>query len=253
MWYHYRVIARALVLLVCGLAVPATAARLSAAQAGVPVAGEAVYARYCASCHGPAGEGDGPASAAFKSRPPDLSRLAARNDGIYPAERVREAVLGSGRALTAHGSADRPVWGPAFRAADTDSLARDRVASLVAHIERLQRGSSAPTDEGARLFRTYCASCHGVAARGDGPVAEHLRKPVPDLTKYTARNEGVFPSERLRDIVDGRGVGSHGDRDMPVWGDAFRAAPGGLSPERVTSRVAAIVRYLGAIQERAAE
>ena len=112
--------------------------------------------------------------------------------------------------------------------------------------------SSSPDELGARLFKTYCASCHGVTATGNGPVAEELRRPLPDLTKYTTRNDGVFPSERLRRIIDGRGIRSHGNREMPVWGDAFRSSPEGLSPEQVRKRIDDIVRYLEAIQERAA-
>ncbi len=83
-------------------------------------------------------------------------------------------------------------------------------------------------------------------------MAEELRKPVPDLTKYTARNDGVFPGERLRQIIDGRDVRAHGSREMPVWGDAFRTSRGGLDPDAVAARIDALVKYIGAIQERAA-
>ena len=107
-----------------------------------------------------------------------------------------------------------------------------------------------PQSPGAQLVRTYCASCHGLSGRGDGPVAEAFRKPIPDLTQYTARNDGVFPTERVRQIIDGRGIAAHGDREMPVWGDAFRSEHGGLSTEEVKARIGAIVRYLEAIQQR---
>ena len=56
----------------------------------------------------------------------------------------------------------------------------------------------------------------------------------------------------LRQIIDGRGVGAHGDPEMPVWDDAFRSVEGGLSPDAVKTRIDPIVRYLGALQERAA-
>jgi hypothetical protein len=52
--------------------------------------------------------------------------------------------------------------------------------------------------------------------------------------------------------VDGRDIASHGDREMPVWGDAFRTTRGGLSPEAVKARIDALVRYLEALQEKAA-
>jgi mono/diheme cytochrome c family protein len=116
-----------------------------------------------------------------------------------------------------------------------------------------QEPATSVSETGARLFRTYCATCHGTTGRGGGPMAEELRRIPPDLTKYTARNAGVFPSERLRLIIDGRGITAHGNRDMPVWGDAFRSAPDGLSPETAQARIDAIVRYLETIQELSAD
>jgi len=115
-----------------------------------------------------------------------------------------------------------------------------------------QASTTAPGDLGSRLFRLHCASCHGATARGNGPLADHLRHQTPDLTTYTARNGGVFPSERLRRIIDGRFVPSHGDREMPVWGDAFRHARDGLGLATPQERIDAIVRYLEGIQRRAA-
>jgi hypothetical protein len=72
------------------------------------------------------------------------------------------------------------------------------------------------------------------------------------LTKYTAKNGGVFPTERVYRIIDGRDVSSHGNREMPVWGDAFRGSRDGLTDEAVKARIQAIVKYLQGIQERAA-
>jgi mono/diheme cytochrome c family protein len=146
-----------------------------------------------------------------------------------------------------------PVWGPMFRAFESDARVRERIENLVAYVETLQQPSTGADDPGARAFRASCASCHGVSARGDGPLAGQLRRTPPDLTGFSARNGGVFPSERLTRIIDGRDVASHGDRSMPVWGDAFRVSPGGLTAEQVGARIAAIVRYLRGIQERSAE
>jgi mono/diheme cytochrome c family protein len=217
------------------------------------VAGRDSFELYCSLCHGRTGRGDGPVAPALKAKPTDLSRLTQRNAGVFPGERVRAFVTGTGRPVAAHGTTEMPIWGPLFGAFESDVRVRERIANLVTHIESLQQGSSGSDDPGAQLFRTYCATCHGITGLGNGPVAEQLRKAPPDLTKYTARNGGVFPSERVRQIVDGRGVAAHGDREMPVWGDAFRTARGGLSPEAVKARIDAIVRYLGALQERAAE
>jgi hypothetical protein len=73
----------------------------------------------------------------------------------------------------------------------------------------------------------------------------------PSLTSFAVRNGGVFPSERLKRIIDGRDVPAHGNSEMPVWGDAFRRTREGLSGDAATARIEAIVRYLETIQERA--
>jgi mono/diheme cytochrome c family protein len=116
-----------------------------------------------------------------------------------------------------------------------------------------QRGPNATGTPGERLYRTYCATCHGTNGRGDGPMADQLRTAPADLTGFAARNGGVFPQERLRAIIDGRGIRAHGIEEMPVWGDAFRSAPEGLSTRDALARIDAIVTYLRSIQQRRAE
>jgi mono/diheme cytochrome c family protein len=182
-----------------------------------------------------------------------LTRLAQRNSGEFPAELVRLTVLGYARPAPAHGTSEMPVWGPIFRYFESDARVRERIGNLVTFLESLQEPSSGRDDPGGRLFVTYCASCHGRTGRGDGPVAPSLRRRPPDLTGFSARNGGVFPAERVRQIVDGRGIAAHGDREMPVWGDAFQVTTDGLRPADVEARVAAVVRYLAAIQERAGD
>jgi mono/diheme cytochrome c family protein len=104
---------------------------------------------------------------------------------------------------------------------------------------------------GPGLFRTYCASCHGVAGEGDGPVASSLRVEVPDLTRIAHRQGGRFPADQVRKIIDGRTtLPPHGTRDMPVWGQAFRAA-GALEPQddaHVSRLIDLLVEYLRSIQ-----
>jgi mono/diheme cytochrome c family protein len=80
---------------------------------------------------------------------------------------------------------------------------------------------------GEELFDRFCASCHGVGARGDGPVARSLNVAVPDLTSITVRY-GEFPAGRIRDVIDGRGIdtAAHGTRTMPVWGYEFYVEEG---------------------------
>ena len=217
------------------------------------------FDRYCAACHGADGRGTGPVSAALKTRPADLTTLAPRNGGVFPRQRVASFVEGTDRSFTAHGTSDMPVWGSAFRGLESsDARVRVRLANLVAYVESLQRpdavlrSSESGQVTGAQLFRTYCASCHGETAGGTGPLSAQLTRPVPDLTTYTARNGGVFPGERLRQIIEGRGPAAHGDRTMPVWGAVFSRQAHGTD-DTAAGRIDALVAYLQSIQRRGAE
>lgn len=247
-----RVSAIGLLSLLCVQLATAQTNQSPATYLGESLIGRDSYHSYCSSCHGPAGRGDGPIAEALKRRPADLTALAARNDNRFPRERVTRVLTGEGRTVAAHGPTEMPIWGPLFRVFESDARVRVRIDNLVSYIETLQAGGRGG-ESGAMLFRTYCASCHGADARGDGPAAAAMRTLPPDLTTYARRNGGVFPSERLRQIIDGRGIPAHGDRDMPVWGHTFYRTPGGPSEDTVKARIKAITDYLEAIQERVAE
>ena len=214
------------------------------------LAGKDSFERYCAACHGTDARGNGALAIELRTPPSDLTLLARRNNGEFPRESVRGFIIGVGRAPTAHGPTEMPVWGPMFRVFESDARVRERIANLVSYIETLQQPSTGRDDTGSQLFRAHCASCHGTDARGTGPVAGQLRHAPADLTQYTRRNGGTFPSERVHRIIDGRDVAAHGDREMPVWGQVFKMQPA-ASAAAVKERIDAIVRYLEGIQERA--
>ena len=99
-----------------------------------------MYANYCAVCHGTNGKGDGPAAAALKTPPPDLTLLAQKNGGKYPGMHVSSVIRGNAD-LPAHGSKDMPVWGPLFRTLSQghEAEVQQRVANLNEYIESLQQ------------------------------------------------------------------------------------------------------------------
>jgi len=106
-------------------------------------------------------------------------------------------------------------------------------------------------ESGEALFRSYCASCHGTSAKGDGPIARSLRVAPADLTTLARRNHGEFDAQKVRKTIDGRAViQPHGGSDMPVWGDAFKRAGEGYSEEKVRSRIDALVEYLRTLQQK---
>jgi len=103
------------------------------------LAGVDNFMLYCAPCHGRDGRGAGPVAAALKTTPADLTRIAIRNKGIFPAGRVRQFVT-SGGDVAAHGTSAMPVWGPTFRALDlSDTLVTIRIANVVAYLESIQQ------------------------------------------------------------------------------------------------------------------
>ena len=80
----------------------------------------------------------------------------------------------------------------------------------------------ASAERGKALFSEYCASCHGVSGKGDGPAAPALKIPPADLTALAARNKGQFPSLRVMQAIKaGPSVPAHGSGIMPVWGPIF--------------------------------
>ncbi len=215
------------------------------------LAGRDTFDHYCAACHGRGGRGDGSVAASLKSRPPDLTTLTRRNSGVFPRDRVLAAVTNTNRPIAAHGTGDMPVWGQIFRALDPSTARVEvRLSQVVSYLESLQAPSAPSVEAGRQLFMTYCASCHGATGRGNGPVAAQIRQAIPDLTSFTMRNGGMFPSERVREIIDGRGIASHGDREMPVWGAVFAGTRNG-GGDTVRTRIDALVLFLESIQTRA--
>ena len=105
-------------------------------------------------------------------------------------------------------------------------------------------------ESGSALFRSYCASCHGVTAKGDGALAANLRVAPADLTRIAKRNHGTYDAAKVRRAIDGRDAREiHGGSDMPVWGDAFKRAGESYDEAKVRERINALVDYIATLQE----
>jgi mono/diheme cytochrome c family protein len=109
----------------------------SAAEASL--SGAQIYKQHCAACHGNDLKGNGPAPPPFKDRTPDLTTLAQRHEGKFPDAYVAD-VLHNGIAISAHGPAEMPIWGPTFKESEQLSSAQidDRIAKLSAYIKSMQ-------------------------------------------------------------------------------------------------------------------
>jgi mono/diheme cytochrome c family protein len=83
-------------------------------------------------------------------------------------------------------------------------------------------GKPTSAQRGKQIFSEYCAACHGISGKGDGPAASALKNPPADLTILAARNKGQFPSLRVMEAIKaGPSVPAHGSEIMPVWGPIF--------------------------------
>jgi mono/diheme cytochrome c family protein len=126
------------------------------------------------------------------------------------------------------------------------------IAPVFAHAQEAQ-------STGKVAYETYCASCHGISGKGDGPLGKSLKKPPADLTQLQSRNGGKFPSSEVFDIIDGReDVAAHGPRTMPVWAKVFKEQESEAPPcednecfytKFWRGRIIAIIAYIRTLQE----
>jgi mono/diheme cytochrome c family protein len=108
--------------------------------------GRTEFLRHCASCHGERGRGDGPVAASLRVPPADLTRIAARRAGSFPAAEVVEIVDGR-RTVAAHGSREMPVWGAVFSTripepSTEEDVAQGRLLILAEYLRSIQRDDS---------------------------------------------------------------------------------------------------------------
>lgn len=108
------------------------------------------------------------------------------------------------------------------------------------------QGNTKGNNEGRKLFMQYCVNCHGMDAKGTGPMAKLLKKAPANLTKIEKEN-GKFPFARIERTISGeQEIESHGTREMPVWGSYLRRKHGhGFAKLEIYN----LTKYVESIQE----
>lgn len=139
-------VSKRVILLGAVLSIGASAAHPQAKPAQKPAAkpenlepGKKMFLKYCASCHGTEGKGDGPAAWAMRTPPTDLTILAKSHEGKFPAGYVG-AVMKFGKSFASHGAEDMPIWGTRFKELDPvhDPTGDQHVNDVVAYIASRQ-------------------------------------------------------------------------------------------------------------------
>jgi mono/diheme cytochrome c family protein len=130
-------------------------------------------------------------------------------------------------------------WGNAF--AQTKQSTKGPATDSIRLIDSIQ---------GPNLYKAYCAVCHGMDAKGNGPMAMFLKTAPSDLTRITSRNNGMFPLAKIRRIIAGEEPleAGHGTRQMPVWGPVFSQIAWDQDLGRV--RVDNLARFLESLQAK---
>jgi mono/diheme cytochrome c family protein len=105
---------------------------------------------------------------------------------------------------------------------------------------------AASVDVGGRTYLRYCALCHGIGGTGLGPLSDALQKAPPDLTLLAQRNGGVFPVDRVKQIIENGGMASHGMMAMLAWGKVFNEE---LGREGRSELINSLAAYLEQLQE----
>ena len=105
--------------------------------------------------------------------------------------------------------------------------------------------------DGKIEYEENCTGCHGLAGKGDGPLADILITRPPDLTGIAKRNGGVFPFWTIYDIIGGeKPVRAHQFSAMPIWGSRFRAEEKTRYAPPTHIRILLLTHYLESLQEK---
>jgi mono/diheme cytochrome c family protein len=132
------------------------------------------------------------------------------------------------------------------------------VATTVASAGAWAAAPATKVDLGKQEYSANCASCHGLAGKGDGPTTGYLTKKPTDLTTLARNNGGVLPVSRLYDSIAGDSLpAGHGTREMPTWGWDYRTRAAEYYVDvpydadlYVRTRILALLDYIERLQSK---
>ena len=100
--------------------------------------GKELFRQFCAVCHGVDGKGGGPAAAALKRTPTDLTQISRKHEGKFPTLPVKVAITG-GDNIMEHGTRDMPMWGSVLsETGQQKAMGQMRTQALLDYLEQIQ-------------------------------------------------------------------------------------------------------------------
>jgi mono/diheme cytochrome c family protein len=187
--------------------------------------GRRVYAQRCAVCHGPDGQGNGPAAPSMIPRPRDFTqglfkyKSTPRNEP--PTDDDLRRVVTQGLVASA-----MPAFGDLLNAADVGAVVEE--TKRIARITNAASSPVTPTppviaDDAsigrgrASYVRLECGGCHGADGRKGGFLQDSKNHPVPirDLTAPWTFRGGANPEGIWLRLTTGLAGSS-----MPAYADA---------------------------------
>ena len=103
--------------------------------------GEKYFRRYCASCHGIHGTGDGPVASSLSKPPANLRMLSDKYGSPLPTAKLADIIDGRD-AVRAHGTAEMPVWGERLYAMGQGERGElgisEIIGKIVAYLDTIQ-------------------------------------------------------------------------------------------------------------------
>jgi len=112
-------------------------------------------------------------------------------------------------------------------------------------VEKIPVTPTSPAS-GKEMFNHYCASCHGMSGKGDGPAAVSFKKAPRDLTKLAHDNGGKYPANHVAATLSLEDCCVHGSKVMPVWGPILSSVS--RTPGESQQRIANLVKYIETLQ-----
>ncbi len=179
---------------------------------------ESTFNKYCISCHGSSGTGNGIAAAALQQAPRNFTD--AQWQSAVTDEKITEVIRDGG---SKHGqSMFMPAWG--------GIISDESITGLIAKIRSFDQTAKKPDlnapQNPMQIYTQYCYTCHGGSGLGDGPIAKDTSIVPTNFTDVQWQDR--TSDEAIRRVIREGGSAVGKSSGMPGWGTIFDKQMGGL-------------------------